>query len=201
MSSDHAPTDVILMRMRGCEPDWVGLIHALTATSVWAELRASVGRCAWNDESNLGYLYVELPWRVALSMAEVSPLREAGQSGRTVELSRLTLMRDEQGADPHGAPIAHYTVEMTPEAGWEVELQRWYDTEHLPGLARVPGCVRARRFWNRDAGPRSIACYDLLDASVMGSREWLAVRQTAWSSRARPHFTETVRTMFTVAAA
>jgi hypothetical protein len=108
-------------------------------------------------------------------------------------------MCDILGASLGEAPAFHYTVEMTPEAGWGLELQRWYDIEHLPGLAGVPGCVRARRYWNYDEGPRSLACYDLVDKAVMGSEPWLAVRASQWSSRMRPRFTQTSRTMFTIA--
>ncbi len=187
------------MRMRGAQPDWGALANGLASMPLWQELQASLGRCAWSGTSGLAYAYVELPGRVALSMADIESLRGAGGHGLAVELSRLTLMREELGADRGVAPMAHYSVEMTPEAGWELELQRWYDTEHLPGLAGVPGCVRARRFWNCDGGPRSLACYDLMDASVMGSPPWLSVRQSDWSSRMRPHFTDTVRTMFELA--
>ena len=80
------------------------------------------------------------------------------------------------------------------------EIARWYNTEHMPGLAAVPGCVRASRFINHDHGPLSYACYDLVAQETLGSEPWLAVRHTDWSSRARPHFTNTRRTMFGFAA-
>nr|WP_308340281.1 hypothetical protein [Variovorax sp. ZS18.2.2] len=97
-------------------------------------------------------------------------------------------------------PGLHYVVETDPETGWLDEISRWYDTEHMPGLAAVPGCVRAMRFLNRGAGPLSLACYDLLREDVLGSPPWRAARATAWSDIARPHFTNTKRTMFRVVA-
>jgi hypothetical protein len=68
----------------------------------------------------------------------------------------------------------------------------------MPGLASVPGCILARRYVNADAGPSSHAHYDLLREDVLGAPPWLAVRNTEWSSRVRPHFTNTRRTMMEV---
>lgn len=104
------------------------------------------------------------------------------------------------GAAAGAVAQRHYVVETDPEAGWHDEIVRWYDEEHMPGLAAVPGCVLALRALNLGAGPRSLAAYDLVAEDVLGSPPWLAVRGTAWSDRARPHFTHTRRTMFEVIA-
>jgi len=90
----------------------------------------------------------------------------------------------------------HYIVEtdVVPEA--EADLNAWYDQEHLPGLASVPGTVRAMRYECRDEAPRYLACYDLHTRETFGSPPWLAVRATDWSSRVRPSFRNTRRTMF-----
>ena len=90
----------------------------------------------------------------------------------------------------------HYVVETDVEEQHERELNAWYDTEHLPGLAAVPGAARARRFRNLRHSPRYYACYDLVAPDVLERREWLAVRGTEWSSRVRPTFRNPKRTMF-----
>ena len=105
-------------------------------------------------------------------------------------------MLDERGASATTPAVFHYVVEMDPETGWMPELSSWYDTEHMPGLALVPGCVRASRYVNHDHGPLSLACYDLVTQETLGSPPWLAIRETEWSSRMRPRFTNTIRTMF-----
>ena len=51
---------------------------------------------------------------------------------------------------------------------------RWYDEEHMPGLAASPGCVLARRYLNHDHGPVSLACYDLVAPDVTATPPWLA---------------------------
>ena len=93
----------------------------------------------------------------------------------------------------------HYVVETDVAEGGAQDLQAWYEQEHLPGLASVPGCLRARRLLREPvpAGlPLHLACYELLSPEVTESAPWLAVRYTAWSDRVRPLFRNTRRTMF-----
>ncbi|MCZ7564195.1 MAG: hypothetical protein M5U08_10745 [Burkholderiales bacterium] len=68
-------------------------------------------------------------------------------------------------------------------AGHEVGFNRWYDEEHVPLLARVPGVLCARRFRARSATLRYVALYDLADESVSRAREWQAARETEWARR------------------
>jgi hypothetical protein len=112
--------------------------------------------------------------------------------------SRLCKVFESPGAASGQTPLFHYVVETTPEKGWLKELSKWYDQEHMPGLAAVPGCIHTVRMLNLDHGPAFLSCYDLVDRSVMGSPAWLEVRNTEWSSRCRPHFTKTKRNMFEV---
>jgi hypothetical protein len=90
----------------------------------------------------------------------------------------------------------HYIVETDVAPGAQAELNDWYAREHLPGLAAVPGTVRAQRFLRTEGRPLYIACYDLSRVGAMQSDEWLAVRHTAWSDRVRPMFRNTRRTLF-----
>jgi hypothetical protein len=113
-----------------------------------------------------------------------------------IRASRLETVLDLQGSSHTDKPVFHYVVETDAQEGWMPEIARWYDTEHMPGLAAVPGCIRATRMLNHDHGPQSLACYDLVSTQTLGSAPWLAVRNTAWSDIARPHFTNTKRTMF-----
>jgi len=111
-------------------------------------------------------------------------------------IDRLESVFTATGASAGASAGFRYIVETDAADGWEEEIFRWYDAEHMPGLAAVPGCVRAQRFLNRDGGPRSHACYDLTDPSILQTAAWLAVRRTAWSDRVRPQFRNTRRTMF-----
>jgi hypothetical protein len=98
----------------------------------------------------------------------------------------------------HAEPTAvHYVVEADVSPSNQSEFDAWYFDEHLPGLASVPGTIRASRYLRlTGAGPKSYACYDLVSLEVTKTAPWLAVRHTAWSDKVRPMFLNTVRTEF-----
>lgn len=108
----------------------------------------------------------------------------------------LNCVQDLPGASAGHVVTHHYVVETDVVPEVEDDLVAWYTQEHLPGLASVPGTVRASRYIDREGSPRYYACYDLTGADVLGSPAWLAVRGTDWSSRVRPAFRNTRRTMF-----
>jgi hypothetical protein len=117
-------------------------------------------------------------------------------TGHDAQVSRLQSKMHLGASHAPEAASTHYVVETDPEAGWEDEIFKWYDEEHMPGLSRVPGCWVARRYLNLDHSPRSFACYDLTSLEVLKTDAWLAVRASAWSDICRPHFTHTLRTQF-----
>ncbi|WP_310627861.1 hypothetical protein [Limnohabitans sp.] len=144
------------------------------------------------------YVYVRFSEPTDLSPDDCAALEKAwyALTGHAAQISRLQEVMHLETQHPQETLGAHYVVETDPEQGWEEEIFKWYDEEHLPGLSRVPGCMVARRYLNLDHGPRSFACYDLLNPEVVTTAPWLAVRGTAWSDICRPHFTNTLRTMF-----
>jgi hypothetical protein len=141
-----------------------------------------------------GYFYLNTPDVVS----PVNPdtfLGELASRFTEVEISRLVIQDAIEGYSKDLSPINRYVVEMDPESGWQEELFSWYDREHLPGLASVPGCIAATRCINLDHSPFSIAFYDLTSPEVLGCEPWLKIRYTTWSDRVRPHFTNVKRTM------
>ena len=195
------PTDVVLVKaavaadaLEGVEHfrDWLGAIPSMANARL---------RCFSATTPAALYLYLELPLPGLLENSDLAIVEDifgvSFPEATDIAASRLSRVFDIPGAAIGQPPAFHYVVETDPEAGWAEEIARWYDTEHMPGLARVPGCVRASRFLNHDHGPVSFACYDLVSPETLGSAPWLAVRNTEWSDRARPHFTNTRRTMFT----
>lgn len=107
-------------------------------------------------------------------------------------------VQDIEGASRGKAAFWHYIVETDVVPDMEADLNAWYNEEHLPGLASVPGTTRAQRFVVSEGGPRYHACYDLETEETFGCPAWLAVRATDWSSRVRPAFRNTKRTMFKI---
>jgi hypothetical protein len=171
-----------------------------------SQLPMALHRAAWSAETQTAYVYARLSVRTSLDSSALAPLTAAFGNllagASSIRASRLETVLDLQGASHAQPPVFHYVVETDAEEGWMPEIARWYDTEHMPGLAAVPGCIRATRMLNHDHdhSPQSLACYDLVSTQTLGSEPWLAVRHTAWSDIARPHFTNTKRNMFSVIA-
>jgi len=194
MQPSHTPDAWLLVQAQLDDGDAL----APAASAFCAAVGARLHRTAWSPAQRTAYAYLRLP-QVPEDTTPLAAQFAANCPGAAdVRASRLELVFDATGASAGAPPAFHYVVEMDPEDGWMPEIARWYDTEHMPGLAAVPGCVRAMRFLNHGHGPLSLACYDLVSEETLGSPPWLAVRATAWSDIARPHFTNTRRTMFRI---
>jgi hypothetical protein len=63
-------------------------------------------------------------------------------------------------------------VGMTPGADVETAFNTWYDKEHVPALAKVPGVLSARRFRTSGSGPKYIALYHLASPGVVDTAAW-----------------------------
>jgi hypothetical protein len=183
----------LLLRLQ-CEPQQATELPAMI--EIWrqaAPWSLEPARLAYSSESRWAYAYMPLAEPQALAREAVLGLAAGLPIGTNI--SRLQQVFEAPGQSSAQTPLHHYVVETDPAAGWFEEISQWYDQEHMPGLALVPGCTLAQRFLNLDAGPLSHACYGLLSEDVLGCPPWLAVRATDWSSRCRPHFTNTRRTM------
>lgn len=148
------------------------------------------------DESHV-YCRARGDARAALELARGRAMAACPAGSRTVSLEGMLHLRGapDDGTDGARAPW-HYVVETDVAPESEQDFNDWYSREHLPGLAAVPGTARADRYLCKDGSPRYYACYDLHTRETLGSPPWLAVRGTDWSSRVRPAFRNTKRTMF-----
>ena len=88
-----------------------------------------------------------------------------------------------------------FVVGIELEPGHEADFEDWYNTEHLPALAQVPGVNGARRY--RRAGssgesghdyPEYLALYAIASPDIAGNEDWRAAVETPWTVRLRPHF-------------
>jgi hypothetical protein len=195
MQTEQADAIVFVCRAPAPEPDRI--VAAIREVALAQRLPAAA--VSANVSLDGADLYAYLWLREPTDLAPPAPLARSvaiASGAAAVDASRLVRLQDIRGASD-GAPTAfHYVVEtdVAPEA--ERDLNDWYDEEHLPGLAAVPGAIRARRLLSLDRAPRYHSCYDLVDKDTLGSPPWLAVRHTAWSDRVRPNFRNTKRTMF-----
>jgi hypothetical protein len=82
-------------------------------------------------------------------------------------------------------------MNIAPEL--EAEFNEWYDKEHIPALAAVPGVLCARRFRGQSGNRKYVALYHLASPEVVESAEWKRARQSDWTSRLQPHFRDHLR--------
>ena len=77
-------------------------------------------------------------------------------------------------------------VLMQPPPALEEEFNAWYDTEHIPERAAVPGFASALRFVCIDGHPRYLAMYDLENFAVLESAAYKRVafdKSSPWTKR------------------
>jgi hypothetical protein len=85
-------------------------------------------------------------------------------------------------------------VAMTPSPEVETAFNAWYDTEHLPALARVPGVLAARRFRAPGGAPRYVALYHLAGPEIQAGAAWKAAAEsTPMPQNVRPHIGDRLR--------
>lgn len=128
-----------------------------------------------------------------IALWEPAPLRqpEAPRGGTLRRYRRLLRI----GAERLRAPFL-YTVEADVDPEHEEELNAWYDEEHLPRLAAVPGVLSATRYVETSgASPRYLAAYRLEAKEVFESPAWITARETPWTHRARTYFRHPRREM------
>lgn len=82
---------------------------------------------------------------------------------------------------------------MNVDPAHEAEFNEWYDHEHIPGLAAVPGTLCARRFHDARGTHRYLALYHLASAEIPLSQAWKDAAGTPWTARLRPHFRDHLR--------
>jgi hypothetical protein len=132
----------------------------------------------------------------------VSPrYRAVGGGNQSVWTKRVTAMcrrimrfegeqlvpGEETAATSAGALLV---ASMNIDPAVEADFKEWYNTEHLPQLAVVPGVLSARRYRATDTESerRYLALYHLRDGGVSRSDAWSKAANTPWTERMRPHF-------------
>ena len=122
--------------------------------------------------------------------------RMTGKCRRICRFEAEQLPPGEVPAPSSGATgLLLFAMNIASEA--EVEFNAWYDQEHVPNLARVPGCLCARRFRVHravsDGNQRYLALYHLASPDVPESAAWKKGVETPWTDRVRPHTRDRLR--------
>ena len=94
---------------------------------------------------------------------------------------------------PNGAGgLLLNAMNAAPE--FEAEFNQWYDQEHIPALAAVPGVLCARRF--RAASTtlqKYVALYHLQSPEVCSTQAWSKAVETPWTKKMRPYMLDRLR--------
>ncbi len=101
------------------------------------------------------------------------------------------LLPGDKTAPKDAAALLVIGMNVAPEH--EAEFNEWYNTEHLPALASVPGTRCARRYRGTGATQRYVALYHLASPDVPDTSAWKDPANTPWTERMRPHFTDRLR--------
>ncbi|HEV8141604.1 MAG TPA: hypothetical protein VGQ77_02010 [Methylomirabilota bacterium] len=115
----------------------------------------------------------------------------------TARVERLMRFEGEQilpgdELPPRGAAgLLVNAMNIAPE--FEAEFNEWYDKEHIPALAAVPGVLSARRFRGTSGNRNYVALYHLASPQVQDSAEWKKARESDWTDRLKPHFRDHLR--------
>lgn len=85
------------------------------------------------------------------------------------------------------------------------EYNEWYDKEHLPRCAGIPGVQRARRYaraacTSGHGGPQYLTAYELTGPDIWESPAALAARKTPWTEKMRSLFSNTRRALYRLVA-
>jgi hypothetical protein len=93
---------------------------------------------------------------------------------------------------PEGAgALLFFGMNVDPDA--EDDFNRWYDTEHVPNLAKVPGVLAARRYRSVVGEHKYVALYHLESPDVASSEPWSKAIETPWTHRIRPKTRDRMR--------
>ncbi|HKZ06360.1 MAG TPA: hypothetical protein VJU81_12885 [Methylomirabilota bacterium] len=103
----------------------------------------------------------------------------------------VQILPGDQLPPPDAGGLLLNAINIAPEL--EAEFNEWYDKEHIPALAAVPGVLAARRFRSRAGTRKYVALYHLASPSVVESAEWKQARQSDWTTRLTPHFRDHLR--------
>jgi hypothetical protein len=132
------------------------------------------------------------PGYMAIGGENLSPWskRVTSQVDRLMRFEGDQILPGEQLAPAKAGGLLLNAMNIAPEL--EAEFNEWYDKEHIPALAAVPGVLCARRF--RGTGNRTyVALYHLERPEVVESAEWKTARESEWTTRLKPHFRDHLR--------
>lgn len=117
--------------------------------------------------------------------------RIARMTKRLMRFEGEQILPGDRDPPPDAGGLLLNAMNVVPEH--EAEFNEWYDSEHIPALAAVPGTLCARRFRAREGAPRYVALYHLASPDVQASKAWKDAANSPWTEKMRPFFRDHLR--------
>ena len=179
--------------------DWYDLEHLPERLSVpgflngerWIDAKNPKISVATYDLENVGVLSGERYLSVAHGNASPWTKRVTGRCGRLLRYEGDQILPGDRSAPAGAGGLLLVAMNVAPEH--EAEFNEWYDGEHIPALAAVPGTLCARRYRGAAAAQRYVAIYHFDSPGVPDSAAWKAAANSPWTERMRPHFRDFLR--------
>ena len=182
--------------------DWYDLEHIPERRAVagfgacerWIGAEQPAISLATYDLESIDVLRGDAYRSIAYGNLSVWSKRVTGMCKRLLRFEGTQIRPCNASAPQAAGGILLNAMNVAPEV--EADFNAWYDEEHLPALARVPGTLAARRYRSAEAGGgthRYVALYHLESPAVTNSAAWKAAIATPWSERVRPHFRDRIR--------
>lgn len=191
--------------------DWYSLEHVPQLTALPGFVRT---RRYFSEKADIRYLAwyetadetIEAAKDFQHIVANPTPwsLRMRKLYGEKRERMNFKLMC-EVGGTPDNAPWMYIVHTDIPDHIVD-EYNEWYDKEHLPRCAGIPGVLRARRFASTGIpggasdGPRYLTAYELAGPDVWESPAAQLARKTPWTEKMRSLFSNTRRAYYKLVA-
>ena len=179
--------------------DWYDLEHLPERLRVpgflgaerWISMDNARVSVATYDLDNVAVL--DSPPYLAVARDNSSPWtkRVTARCDRLLRFEGDQIVPGDQVAPAGAAALLLVAMNVVPEQ--EAEFNEWYNTEHVPALAAVPGTLCARRYRGGGAIQRYAAMYHFARTDVADSAAWKAAANTPWTKRLRPHFRDFLR--------
>ena len=157
----------------------------------WIGINNPKDSVALYDLDNVGVLHSPPYLAVAGDNGSPWTRRVTGRTRMLIRLEGEQVLPGDALA-PAGA-AALLLIAMNVASEHENEFNEWYNVEHLPALAGVPGVLTARRYRGSGATQRYAAIYHFANPDVPNSAAWKSAANTPWTERMRPHFRDYLR--------
>ncbi len=195
--------------------DWYNLEHVPQVTALPGFVRTRRYFCAKSDIRYLAWYEtadetVEAGAHFQGIVTEPTPWsrRMRGIYGDHRERMNFKLMCEVANASASlpeaGAPWMYIVHTDIPDHIID-EYNAWYDREHLPRCANIPGVLRARRYaatacTSGAVAPRYLTAYEMTGPDVWESSAAQVARKTLWTEKMRSLFSNTRRALYQLVA-